>query len=164
MKHPLLTCCLVVLTAHYAMSQEVNCGPSVSDSFYRFDAQPPWLHGFHRASSPFSGHAAFRPSNYQQVMARSAFTRMYSGQFLNAYRKPSSAERYRMHRAVNSKPISVLQRSQSVKQRPRATPSIQSIRVARPVAIKDMSEHSPSVIRAIQQEETGPLFPLPPLK
>jgi hypothetical protein len=133
---------------------------TATDGFYRFDNQAPWLHGFDRRASPFSGHASFRPSNYKQAIARSSYMQMHAAQFHAAYtRRPSNAESYRMSRAV-SRNDATNQVAEPIVRNGIMSP-IRSIRIAKPQILPATTTKEPQVIRAIQREDPGPLFPLP---
>ncbi len=169
MKNLFQFCGILLVASQLATAQNFSYQPSSDSGFYRFDAQPTWLHGFHRSASPFSGQASYRPTNYRQAIARAAYTEMYPNRFLSAYTwRPTPAESYRLHRAVNSNSSTVLpQRSSGPSSVPNEVASpILSLRVAHPVSMPDrasVGSNEPRVIRAIQREETGPLFPLPPI-
>lgn len=163
MKSLFTTCCIMLVVVSNSIAQDGFGVTSSGNGFYRFDAQPTWLHGFHRTTSPFSGHASFRPSNYQQAIARAGYMQMYPSQFMSSFRRPTDVEQYQIYRAANSKPTSVVPPMDSPAPNHAMSP-IRSFRISRRVEIPETVAEPPAVIRAIQKEETGPLFPLPPLR
>ncbi|MFK7821762.1 MAG: hypothetical protein AB8G99_23830 [Planctomycetaceae bacterium] len=148
----------MVMSGANALAQD-GCDSPVG-GFFRFDNQTPWLHGFDRPVSPFSGHASFRPSNYKQAMARASYMQMYGSQFQATYsRRPSPADTYRMSRKL-SRRESMTEPAEPIVQNGVMSP-IRSIRIAKPQTLPVKTQQPPQIIRAIQREETGPLFPLP---
>lgn len=133
--------------------------------FHRFDAQPPWLHGFQVRSSPFTGHASFRPSNYKQAIARAGFLEAHASRVWQTRQsRPPQVDQFRQ---VLSAPVArptppAPQKPVHSKTVRNGTMSlIRSIQVAQPLVLPAKKSTEPKILRAIQREETGPLFPLP---
>lgn len=143
--------------------------PAQQQTLYRFDAQSPWLHGFHSYRSPFAGHASFRPSNFRQVDARAQFMQSYTSEFWLSYsERPSAVD---MSRFRSATPILKPSTASNTPSQPTlvedgAMSPIRSIRIVQPRALPVPTKltsgpKSPPVVRALQRNESGPLFPLP---
>ncbi len=159
---------LVTLLAFMCSGAAVaQSGPAL----HRFDAQSPQLHGFHGYRSPFAGHVSFRPSNYRQVTARAQFMQGYTPDFwMNYTERPLAVEVSRLREAVPT-PIlppgsASLDASQPTLIENGAMSPIRSIRIIEPRTLPvarrtEPGRRSPPVVRAIQRNDSGPLFPLP---
>lgn len=151
-----------LLGAGLLFAMTVMCVGQNSQPMYRFNAQPPWLHGFHSYRSPFAGHTTFRPSNYRQAAARAQFMTGYTpGFWANYSYRPLPADMTKLGQSlaaaqplmeVTDPPMLVSDGSMS---------PIRSIRVAEPEALPISQVRKTPVIRAVDRQETGPLFPLP---
>lgn len=153
------TCVLLACGLNSACAQ-MGCPPVPGPAFHRFDVQSPGLHGFGSYQSPFAGHATFRPSNYKQAIERAAYVEVHAAQFMLTYRsRPAMSQANKFSQALApTAPIRMLAEPDNG-----GMSLIRSIRVAQPSAlpVRKVSKRKPEILRAIQREETGPLFPLP---
>lgn len=157
-----------------------TCGPG--QPCYRFNAQAPWLHGFSGRTTSYAGHSSFRPSNYRQASARARWMQSvgltHSSSFWSRYANPPYAGVSRKHGLEFTEraplPIGAMSRRtpqlvdrDSRLENGEMTP-IRSVLIATPVRLEELAREAPSemsepaeVIRAVQEEDSGPLFPLP---
>ena len=139
-----------------------------------FNAQPPWMHGFGRRQPTFGGHFSFRPSNYHQAIPRANYLRAlglpHSQQFWDryqdqptAFRSGSGGSNRRKHQPVELVPASEKTHTISLANtiEDGMMSPIHSIRILAPRRLPSAVRKESKIIRAIQHENTGPLFPLP---
>ncbi len=156
-----LAACLMLVSGMNTAFGQISMPGDAGSGFVRFDNQAPWLHGFRSHPSPFTGHASFRPSNYKQAIARAGFMEAHSPDFWQTYgSRPTQSQMNRYSQAL-SRPSSVLPVTRSAAPANGQMSLIRSIRVAEPATLPSKTNRRPQILRAIQREETGPLFPLP---
>ena len=103
-----IAACLILVSGMNTASGQIGIPGDAGAEFVRFDNQAPWLHGFRSHSSPYTGHASFRPSNYKQAIARAGFMESHSPDFWQTYgSRPTRSQMNRYSQSL-SRPSSVL--------------------------------------------------------